>query len=51
MDKIIPIEEARRIHRAIPKSKLEIIDHGSHCPHFDDPVLVNNKIEEFINNL
>lgn len=50
-DMIIPISEARRIHRLIPGSQLEIVEHGSHCPHFDDPELVSGLIEEFVNSL
>jgi len=47
-DQIIPVSEAKRIHNALVNSKLEILPHGSHCPHFDDPHFVNSLIHKFV---
>jgi pimeloyl-ACP methyl ester carboxylesterase len=47
-DQIVPIAEARRLAKHLPASELMIVPHGSHCPHFDDPPLVNGLIEAFL---
>ena len=36
-DRIIPIEHAYAAHEAIPGSRLEVFEGGSHFPHVDDP--------------
>jgi len=46
-DKIIPLEQQELIHQLIPRSKLEVILHGSHCPQMNLPELENLKIENF----
>ena len=50
-DRIIPLEQQELIHQLIPKSELEVIRHGSHCPQMDLPDLVNQKIEAFLNRI
>jgi pimeloyl-ACP methyl ester carboxylesterase len=50
-DKLIPVEQQELMHQLIPKSSLEIIRHGSHCPQMDLPDLVNMKIEKFLNEI
>lgn len=47
-DRIIPLAETRRLAKQLPRSELAVVPHGSHCPHFDDPALVNRLIEEFL---
>jgi pimeloyl-ACP methyl ester carboxylesterase len=50
-DKMIPVERQELMYQLIPKSQLEIIRHGSHCPQMDLPELVNLKIEKFLNSI
>lgn len=47
-DQIVPLSEARRLAKALPAGRLEVVPHGSHCPHFDDPGYVNRLIETFL---
>ncbi len=47
-DKMIPIAQQELMKQLIPKSQLEIVRHGSHCPQMDLPDLVNLKIEKFL---
>ncbi len=47
-DHVIPLEECRWLAKRLPGASLEIIPHGSHCPHLDDPPYVNRKIDEFL---
>lgn len=47
-DQVVPLAESRRLARHLPRAQLAVIPHGSHCPHFDDPKLVNRLIEEFL---
>ncbi len=49
MDRIVPVTEAKRLAAALPASQLEVVAHGSHCPHFDDPGRVNRRIQAFLN--
>jgi 3-oxoadipate enol-lactonase len=48
MDQIVPLSEAKRLAKALPAARLEVVPHGSHCPHFDDPGYVNRLIEAFL---
>lgn len=48
LDQVIPPEEGVFIHQQLKHSTLEVISHGSHCPHFDDPVLVGGLIRRFL---
>lgn len=47
-DRIVPMREAKRLAKHLPRSELAVVPHGSHCPHFDDPALVNRMIEAFL---
>jgi pimeloyl-ACP methyl ester carboxylesterase len=47
-DQVVPIAEARRLAEHLPGGELAVVPHGSHCPHFDDPGLVNRLIEDFL---
>ena len=47
-DRVVPPSEVRRLAQHLLKGELEIVPHGSHCPHFDDPGSVNRLIEAFL---
>lgn len=47
-DKIIPVEECRWLSKRLPGSHLEVIPHGSHCPHLEDPHEFNRRIGTFL---
>lgn len=47
-DQVIPTSEALYLNEQLRHSHLEMIPHGSHCPHFDDPVLVSGLIRRFL---
>lgn len=47
-DRVIPLADQLRYQNFLPHVEVEIIPHGSHCPHFDDPKLVNRILEQFI---
>lgn len=47
-DNMVPLDECRWLAKRLPGASLEIVPHGSHCPHLDDPPYVNRKIEEFL---
>ncbi len=47
-DQVVPVKEAQRTAKLLPNARLEVIPYGSHCPHFDDPPLVNRLIEGFL---
>jgi 3-oxoadipate enol-lactonase len=48
LDQVIPPSEGAYIHSQLRNSVLKTIPHGSHCPHFDDPVLVSGLIRQFL---
>ena len=48
-DHIVPVEECVWLAKRLPMAELDIMPHGSHCPHLDDPAYVNNRIEQFLN--
>ncbi|MBI2711550.1 MAG: alpha/beta hydrolase [Bdellovibrio sp.] len=50
-DKVIPLEQQELMKQLIPRSQLEVIHHGSHCPQMDLPDLVNLRIEKFLQEL
>lgn len=47
-DNMVPLEECRWLAKRLSMAELEIISHGSHCPHLDDPLYVNNRIDRFL---
>jgi pimeloyl-ACP methyl ester carboxylesterase len=47
-DNVVPVEECRWLAKRLPLAELEIIAHGSHCPHLDDPAIVNARIDRFL---
>jgi len=50
-DRVIPLATHRWLAKNLLASELEIVKHGSHCPHFDDPGLVNKLIARFLKTL
>lgn len=50
-DLITPPKQQRILQQLIPGSRLVSIKHGSHCPQMDQPELVSEKIEAFIQSL
>jgi pimeloyl-ACP methyl ester carboxylesterase len=51
LDKVVPLAETERLAAALPGARLTVVPHGSHCPHFDDPGLVNRTIAGFLLDL
>lgn len=47
-DNMVPVEECKWLAKRLPMAELEIIPHGSHCPHLDDPGTVNQRIDRFL---
>jgi pimeloyl-ACP methyl ester carboxylesterase len=47
-DQVVPLDHSVWLAKRLPAAELEIVKHGSHCPHFDDPPLVNRRIERFL---
>ncbi len=47
-DTVVPLPESKRLAENLPRGELAIVPHGSHCPHFDDPTLVNGLISKFL---
>jgi pimeloyl-ACP methyl ester carboxylesterase len=47
-DRIVPLECADRFHRAIPKSRLAIIDRCGHFPHFEQAAEFGRLLEDFL---
>jgi pimeloyl-ACP methyl ester carboxylesterase len=47
-DKIIPLENGKRLHQAIKDSKLVIIDRSGHNPHEERPKEVLEAIRGFL---
>lgn len=47
-DHVVPLEECKWLAKRLPMAELEIIPHGSHCPHLDDPIYVNKRIDRFL---
>ncbi len=47
-DTVVPLAESRRLAGYLPRGELAVIPHGSHCPHFDDPTLVNALMDAFL---
>ncbi len=50
-DRIIPVPQQELLRQLIPRSQLEVITHGSHCPQMDLPELVSLRIEKFLAQL
>jgi len=48
MDPVVPIDESRWLAKRLANAELEIIAHGSHCPHLEDPEFVNQRIDKFL---
>jgi pimeloyl-ACP methyl ester carboxylesterase len=47
-DNMVPLEECRWLAKRLPMAELEVMAHGSHCPHLDDPAYVNERIDRFL---
>ncbi|MGK5082937.1 alpha/beta hydrolase [Bdellovibrionota bacterium FG-1] len=50
-DNMTPVEQQELMNQLIPRSRFELIRHGSHCPQMDLPELVNLKIEKFLDEI
>lgn len=48
-DRIIPIDNSRKIQDIIPDAELFVMEGSGHAPHARDPVKVNLAIHEFLN--
>ncbi len=48
-DYITPQDNQELVHQLVPQSELVCIENGSHCPQLDDPELINEIMEEFLN--
>jgi pimeloyl-ACP methyl ester carboxylesterase len=47
-DRIIPVEQGRQTHDAIPSSRLEIFPGAGHFPHCEDPIRFCEVLSDFI---
>jgi pimeloyl-ACP methyl ester carboxylesterase len=47
-DEIVPLEFGERLRRAIPHSKLVVVENAGHMPHEETPEPVRRAIEEFL---
>lgn len=47
-DFVAPREVGEYVHRAIPGSRLVVLDTHGHCPHLSDPELVIAAVREFV---
>ena len=47
-DRIIALEHARAVARAIPDAELVVVEGGGHRPDIRDPVLVNRVLDRFL---
>ena len=47
-DRIIALEKARALARAIPDAELVVVEGGGHRPDIRDPVLVNRVLDRFL---
>jgi 3-oxoadipate enol-lactonase len=47
-DTLVPLADARELARWYSAAELVMVPHGSHCPHLDDPSLVNRILATFV---
>ncbi len=47
-DNCVSPEAIHYLASHLPQAQLVFVEHGSHCPHLDDPPLVNELIDRFI---
>jgi pimeloyl-ACP methyl ester carboxylesterase len=47
-DKVVPPDETAYVAKTLPAAELVVVEHGSHCPHFDDPGTVSRLVTEFL---
>jgi pimeloyl-ACP methyl ester carboxylesterase len=47
-DTIVPLEIGERLHRAMPGSRLAVIDDAGHLPHEERPEAVLRELEQFL---
>lgn len=49
-DRIVPVDAVQRLAKKI-SSTLVLLEHGSHCPHMDDPDYVNEKLFTWLGSI
>jgi 3-oxoadipate enol-lactonase len=47
-DQIIPVDDARTMHAAIPGSRLEVIPDAGHLPCLENPIAFNSAVRQFL---
>jgi pimeloyl-ACP methyl ester carboxylesterase len=47
-DTIVPLAVGERLHRAVPGSRLAVIDDAGHLPHEEQPEPVLRELERFL---
>ena len=47
-DPVIPVEHALSAHKAMPGSRLELLDEAGHFPQLDDPIRVERLLTDFM---
>ena len=47
-DMRFPVEHARRLHRAVPRIHLAVIDDAGHMAHFEQPVRWADQLHRFL---
>lgn len=49
-DRVVPVSDAAKHLRDLPNARLEIIDSAGHLPHEEEPEIVNNLVQAFLNH-
>jgi pimeloyl-ACP methyl ester carboxylesterase len=47
-DNCVTPDAIKYLESFLPNARVEFIEHGSHCPHLDDPPLINELIDGFL---
>jgi pimeloyl-ACP methyl ester carboxylesterase len=50
-DNCVTMENAEYLADSLPTSRLVVMEHGSHCPHLDDPDQFNQRVAQFLTEL
>ncbi|MEK7690416.1 MAG: alpha/beta hydrolase [Bdellovibrionota bacterium] len=51
IDSLTPVSTQRLMDQVLPNSRLEVIQHGSHCAQMDLPEVFNLKVERFLGEI